>query len=198
MPKGAPKSHSKTVHGNNAPRKKRGVGKPNSKATLRAVTRSARTLRKTLNALNDSENVGTIPAVVVKVLGGRRFLVKSLVDGEEYNVRLGNALKLKRGVALAGEKDVAVRIGTHVLTDKGDILAIIPAKKKDEILEKLVAHKGMRLAVIEENNLFNRTVRASPNSNSKSTRSNKSAKSAKSGKSNFSFSSMRKTRRNRH
>ena len=198
MPKGAPKSHSKTVHGNNAPRKKRGVGKPNSKATLRAATRSARTLRKTLNALNSAENTGTIPAVVVKVLGGRRFLVKSLVDGEEYNVRLGNALKLKRGVALAGEKDVAVRIGTHVLTDKGDILAIIPAKKKDEILEKLVANKGMRLAgIAEENNLFNRTVRASPRS-SRSNKSTRSNKSSKSGKSNFSFSSMRKTRRNRH
>lgn len=196
MPKGAPKSHSKTVHGNNAPRKKRGVGRPNSKATVRAVTRSARTLRKTLNALNSAENTGTIPAVVVKVLGGRRFLVKSLVDGEEYNVRLGNALKLKKGVALAGEKDVAVRIGTHVLTDKGDILAIIPAKKKDEILEKM-ANKGMRLAgIAEENNLFNRTVRASPKSSRSSTRSNKSNKSAKSGKSNFSFS--RKTRRNRH
>lgn len=193
MPKGAPKSHSKTVHGNNAPRKKRGVGRPNSKATVRAVTRSARQLRKTLNALNSAEEVGTIPAVVVKVLGGRRFLVKSLVDGEEYNVRLGNALKLKKGVALAGEKDVAVRIGTHVLTDKGDILAIIPAKKKDEILEKM-ANKGMRLAgIAEENNLFNRTVRASPKSSRSSTRSNKSAKSAKS---NFSFS--RKTRRNRH
>jgi hypothetical protein len=196
MPKGAPKSHSKTVHGNNAPRKKRGVGRPNSKATVRATTRSARQLRKTLNALNGAEAVGSIPAVVVKVLGGRRFLVKSLVDGEEYNVRLGNALKLKKGVALAGEKDVAVRIGTHVLTDKGDILAIIPAKKKDEILEKM-ANKGMRLAgIAEENNLFNRTVRASPKSSRSSTRSNKSNKSSKSAKSNFSFS--RKTRRNRH
>jgi len=185
MPKGAPASHKTAVHGNNTPRKKRGIGAPLSKKTKKAVEKSRDRLDDVLAKIEKGDTT-IFPAVVLKVSGGGRFSVKSLKDATEHSVRLGGSLKIKKKDAREGQVDVAVSVGTVVLTDGGDILAIVPKRREATLLGKL----GTIREEEGGNNFFNRT-KGSP----KSTRSNKSSKSSSS---NFSFSSSRRTRRNRH